>query len=247
MKKLLTFLLIFVFTACASVPVYSHPAKKGSPPPAIITPNDRVISIKGPITFKLADRVCQQLINYNKSSESQPIYMFIDSPGGFVDAGEKIIAVMNVTKAPITGVVTNYCMSMAIYILATCDNRFAMEGSDFLIHNIQLTIYSAPVHEVLFYSEKALAHNVFLLNYLNGILKMNLNELIVNSSMEWLFDNKTAWNINLINGVVKELHINKDSAVNDLFLQESEEKDPFDDLKKEIERRHKKDPVFMVN
>ena len=60
----------------------------------------RQIILTGEINKELADAIARQLLILDSES-NEPIYMYIDSPGGDVDAGFAIYDVIRFVKAPV--------------------------------------------------------------------------------------------------------------------------------------------------
>lgn len=65
----------------------------------------------------------------------KPIILYLNSPGGEVDAGQGLIDVIQVSKTPVYTVNIAQCYSMALYIFLAGHKRYAMPGSKFLLHD----------------------------------------------------------------------------------------------------------------
>jgi len=215
-----TILLMVFFSACSS---YAYTIKKKDIPQVDLKITERNVILKGPITFKMADKICQKLADLD-AENNDPIYMFIDTPGGFVSAGYKIIDVMKLTKSPIIGIVTGWCMSMGIHILVECDKKYTFESAEYLIHDVGLNLYYVQVRVAYKYVLNAMILNEKMLKSLHKKLTISLKELTIYSSAEWYFDSKTAWDIGMIDKkIVKlnmdEIHLNNVfKKANDLNL-----------------------------
>lgn len=94
----------------------------------------RKILICGTIDNRLALDVMLLLSKLEKENSTEPIYLFIDSPGGSVQAGLTIIDCMNYVKAPVYTFCYSMAASMAAVILAAGEKRFAFEHSTIMIH-----------------------------------------------------------------------------------------------------------------
>lgn len=74
------------------------------------------------------------------AAKSDEITLVIDSPGGYVDSGLRMITAMHLLQAQEVSfrcVVTGMAASMAFGILAECDERYAMSTSGLLFHPIR--------------------------------------------------------------------------------------------------------------
>jgi len=94
---------------------------------------DRKILLHGEINEALALKVIL-IINKLQKESNKPIYMFIDSPGGSLQAGLSIIDTMEYSKVPIYTFCYSLAASMAAVILSAGDKRFAYKHSTVMIH-----------------------------------------------------------------------------------------------------------------
>lgn len=95
----------------------------------------RTILISGEINKELAERVVRQLIILETESD-EPIYVFIDSPGGDADAGYAIFDMIRFVKPQVYTVGMGLVASAGSLILlaADKDHRVATPNSHYLIH-----------------------------------------------------------------------------------------------------------------
>lgn len=97
--------------------------------------DSRTILISAPVDAKLAHMVNSKLLAMEKAS-SDPVYLFINSPGGEVHSGFSIFDTARFIKPEVVTVVTGLAASMGS-IIALCakkNHRFAFVNSKFLIH-----------------------------------------------------------------------------------------------------------------
>jgi ATP-dependent Clp protease protease subunit len=95
----------------------------------------RTILLTGEINKELGERVIRQLLLL-ESLSSDPINVFIDSPGGDVDAGFAIFDMIRFVKAPVRILGMGLVASAAALILLAVprERRFALPHSQYLIH-----------------------------------------------------------------------------------------------------------------
>ena len=95
----------------------------------------RQIILTGEINKDLADGIARQLLILDSES-SDPIYMYIDSPGGDVDAGFAIYDVIRFVKAPVILVGMGLIASAATLVLLAVpkERRVGLPNSRYLIH-----------------------------------------------------------------------------------------------------------------
>ena len=96
----------------------------------------RQIILSGEINKDLADKVVRQLLVLEAAGDKKTIYMYIDSPGGDVDAGFAIFDMIRFIKAPVYTIGMGLVASAASIILlaASKERRFGMPNSHYLIH-----------------------------------------------------------------------------------------------------------------
>lgn len=79
---------------------------------------DRIIFLGTPIDAQVANVVVAQLLFLDAQNPNQEIKLYINSPGGEVDAGLAIYDTMQFVRAPVSTIVIGMAASMAAVILA---------------------------------------------------------------------------------------------------------------------------------
>lgn len=97
---------------------------------------DRIIMMSGEINSGLANTVIAQLLLLESENPNADIMMYIQSPGGEVDAGFAILDTMQYIKAPVTTIGIGIVASMASILLAGGEKgkRFALPNTRIMIH-----------------------------------------------------------------------------------------------------------------
>jgi len=97
---------------------------------------DRIIFVSGPIETDMADTVVAQLLFLEKENADADIQMFINSPGGVINAGMAILDTMNYIKCDVSTIAVGLAASMGSFLLAhgTKGKRFALPNSKIHIH-----------------------------------------------------------------------------------------------------------------
>jgi len=95
----------------------------------------RQILLSGEVNKQLAEKVIRQLLILEADS-SEPIRIFIDSPGGDVDAGYAIFDMIRFVKAPVYCIGMGLVASAGALILLAADKsrRIGLPNSHYLIH-----------------------------------------------------------------------------------------------------------------
>ncbi|MEI6985794.1 MAG: ATP-dependent Clp protease proteolytic subunit [Rhodospirillaceae bacterium] len=114
------------------------PTKDEAAPYTTIQQNlfkSRVVLIFGQITMKLAQTVSAQMLALSVENDD-PIRIFINSPGGHVEAGDTIHDMIRFIKPDVKVLGTGWVASAGAHIFlgASRDNRFCLPNTRFLIH-----------------------------------------------------------------------------------------------------------------
>ncbi|MCR4743183.1 MAG: ATP-dependent Clp protease proteolytic subunit [Treponema sp.] len=96
----------------------------------------RQIILSGEINKDLAEKIVSQLLILEADDPKKPIYMYIDSPGGDVDAGFAIFDVIRFINSPVILVGMGLIASAATLVLLAVpkDKRVGLPNSRYLIH-----------------------------------------------------------------------------------------------------------------
>ncbi|MCJ8330389.1 MAG: ATP-dependent Clp protease proteolytic subunit [Lentisphaeria bacterium] len=109
--------------------------KKDSPAIAEKLYKSRTIIISGGIDMKLAKEVMAQLLALASDSDDD-ITLFLNSPGGHVEAGDTIHDMINFVKPRVKIVGTGWVASAGAHIFLSVPkkDRFALPNTRFLLH-----------------------------------------------------------------------------------------------------------------
>ncbi len=96
----------------------------------------RTIIIAEEVSPELSRRVLGQLVLLNRRSESEPIRVYINSPGGCADSGFAIYDMLRFFPAPVITIVSGLCASagIVIFLAAEKGKRLSLANSRFMLH-----------------------------------------------------------------------------------------------------------------
>ena len=97
---------------------------------------DRIIMLSDGIDMRMANTIIAQLLLLESENPNADIMMYIQSPGGVVDAGLAILDTMRYIKAPVSTIGIGMVASMASVLLAggAKGKRFALPNTRIMIH-----------------------------------------------------------------------------------------------------------------
>jgi len=97
---------------------------------------NRTVMLAREITRESAQRVISRLLLLDAEDAEAPIKLFVNSPGGDVDAGFAIFDVVRYIKAPVEMIVAGLAASAAVIVLVASpgERRFSLPNARFLIH-----------------------------------------------------------------------------------------------------------------
>ena len=92
--------------------------------------------LSGEINKDLAEKIVSQLLILEADDDKKTIYMYIDSPGGDVDAGFAIFDMIRFIKAPVVLIGMGLIASAATLVLLAVpkEMRIGLPNSRYLIH-----------------------------------------------------------------------------------------------------------------
>lgn len=110
----------------------------------------RVVMLSAAVDPKLAHAVCSKLLALERHNDKDPIYLYINSPGGEVHSGFAIFDMARFIKPPVITVVTGLAASMGsiITLCAKPEHRFAFPNSKILVHQPSVTGMGGSVSDI---------------------------------------------------------------------------------------------------
>ncbi|MBD3207969.1 MAG: ATP-dependent Clp protease proteolytic subunit, partial [Candidatus Nealsonbacteria bacterium] len=129
---------------------------------------ERIIFLGGPIVDPLANSIIAQMLFLASENPKKDIQLYINSPGGVLNAALAIYDTMQYVKCPISTVCVGSAASGAAVLLGagTKGKRFSLPNSQILLHQVAVSGVGGQAVEV----EIAAKHIVKLKNKVNKIL-----------------------------------------------------------------------------
>lgn len=173
--------------------------------------NNRTLYITKEITSAMADDFFQ-IVNFwnvvdNKDNNENPlpIKVYINTPGGEIDAVLSIISTIKASTTPVYTIITGTGYSGGFLIGISGHKRFCLQHSSFLFHEGAAALGSSDAHkliqEVDFYK--------FQLEKLKSIVlentKITEQEYNNHKKDDWFFDAETALQYGIIDEIITKI------------------------------------------
>lgn len=136
---------------------------------------------------------------------SNPIFIYIDSPGGSVDAGLQFINSMEwyIKQGKTINCIVKSAYSMAFVILQHCSNRYVMSSSTLMQHQMSLSGVKGPMNNLMNYLEMITMMSKEIDENVSKRLGMNLDDYRNKIKNDWWLTGSSA----ISNGVVDSMVI----------------------------------------
>ena len=170
------------------------------------TLQDRIIFLHGEVTDDSAQLIITQLIYLESQSPSEPILLYINSPGGSVTAGLAIKNTMDYIKCPVYTIGMGMCASMGAFLLASGEygHRYVLPDTTVMIHQV-LGGYQGQCTDIQIHAEytQRLKNvlNKYLAEYSHG--KKSYEEMVQECERDNYLSAETALDYGLIDSIVK--------------------------------------------
>ena len=96
--------------------------------------SERIIFLSGEINESMASVIVSEIIYLSAVNKKEKITMYINSPGGEVNAGFAIYDAMKASPCKIETIGTGLCASMGAFLLSSGDIRKAYPNCEIMIH-----------------------------------------------------------------------------------------------------------------
>ncbi len=163
---------------------------------------ERIIILTGEIEDTMSSSICAQLL-YLASTGSDPILMYINSPGGSVSAGLAIYDTMIYIKCEVSTICMGICASMAAVLLSAGakGKRCSLANGEVMIHQ-PLGGMQGQAKDM----EIAANHIIRMKNRLNNILAQNcgksLDEIAALCDRDYYMDAQEAVDLGIIDTII---------------------------------------------
>lgn len=164
---------------------------------------ERIIFISGEIENTMADLIVAQLLYLEAEDPTKDIQVYINSPGGSVNAGFAIYDTMQYIKCDVSTMCIGLAASMGAFLLAagTKGKRFSLPNSDILIHQ-PLGGAQGQASDIQIHAEKILEIRERINNILAERTGQKLEKIEKDTDRDYYLNPKEAVEYGLIDKVV---------------------------------------------
>lgn len=167
--------------------------------------NDRVIMITETIDDQMMGVIVSQLLYLEAEDSSEPIHMYISSPGGSVMAGLAILDTMSLINAPVHTYAMGMVASMAA-VLFSCgesSHRYIMPNAEIMIHQ-PLGGASGQASDIEIQAQHILSLKKRLYKILSKATGQNIRTIEKQSDRDNYFEAKEAIAFGLADKVIEQ-------------------------------------------
>ena len=154
-----------------------------------------VINLKGPISEKTVNKF---LLDFNLHTNKEDLYVFIDSPGGSVEDGYKIITEFQKYNV---SCIAEKAYSMAFAIFQSCNERLLLPHGKLMQHQISLGIIN-ELGKIKSYIDYILQIEKELLHIQSSKIGITSDNLKNKTNNEWWMFGKNALHENCADKIV---------------------------------------------
>lgn len=163
--------------------------------------DERILMLYGEINQDIATLIVSEILYLSAKDPKSPITIYIHSPGGAVHAGLAIYDIMQKVPNKIITIGIGLCASMGAFLLASGDQRFALENTEIMIHQ-PLGGSEGQVSDM----EITIKRLVYLKNRLNQMLakhtKKDLHQIMIDTDRDHFLSAEEAKEYGLIDEVL---------------------------------------------
>ena len=162
---------------------------------------DRIILIFGEINDLTSASVIAQML-YLESVSKEPIYLYINSPGGSVTSGLAIYDVINYIKSEVITIGMGLCASLGAFLLASGDKRLCLENTKVMIHQ-PLGKSEGQASDIMIVAEEIIKTKKRLNEILAFKTKQSIDKIEADSERDFYMTASEAKSYGIIDQILK--------------------------------------------
>jgi len=164
---------------------------------------ERIIFIGGPVSSDLANSVVAQLLHLEQEDAEKDITIYVNSPGGSVDAGMAMIDTMHFIKPDVSTVCIGMAASMGAMILSqgTKGKRYILPNSRVMIHQ-PMTGAEGQASDIAITAEQIIKMKNVLIDMLVKATSQKKTQVEKDMDRDYWMDATMAKKYGIIDGII---------------------------------------------
>ena len=167
---------------------------------------DRIIFLGGEITTEVANSVIAQMLFLEGRDNTKDICLYINSPGGSIDAGLAILDTMNYIKCDVSTICVGLCASMGAVLLTSGakGKRFALPHSKIMIHQPLIENASGQASDIKIVAEQILKSREVINEILSSTTGQSRKKIQEDTNRDYYLTSLEAKDYRLIDKVLEK-------------------------------------------
>jgi len=163
---------------------------------------DRIIFVKGAIGEGSADAVVGQLLFLESDAPEKDIYMYINSPGGYLDEMYGIFDAMSYVKPDIITMAYGKCMSAGSFLVAAGakGKRYALPNTNIMIHELS-TGTEGKYHDIKNYTDHMERRYATMAGYYHEFTGQPMDKIMEDMKRDYYMTSEEAKEYGLIDEI----------------------------------------------
>jgi ATP-dependent Clp protease protease subunit len=166
---------------------------------------ERIVFIGGTVSSDLANSVIAQLLHLEQEDAKKDITIYINSPGGSVDAGMAMIDTMNFIKPKVSTVCVGMAASMGAMLLSAGEKgkRYSLPNSRIMIHQ-PMTGVEGQASDIMITAEEIVKTKQRLIDMLAKATGQKKSKVEKDMDRDFWMSSTDAEKYGIIDGIIKK-------------------------------------------
>ncbi|PKK96097.1 MAG: ATP-dependent Clp protease proteolytic subunit [Tenericutes bacterium HGW-Tenericutes-4] len=166
---------------------------------------DRIVFVTGEITMDMANLVVAQLLYLEAKDNKKQISLYINSPGGSVDAGLSIFDTIQCLKCEVSTICVGLAASMAAILLACGQKgkRFSLPNSRIMIHEPSGGM-NGKASDIQIAAEQIIKFKDKINKLLSDLTGQSVEKIKTDSVLDYYLDAKSAIEYGIIDKIIEK-------------------------------------------
>ena len=163
---------------------------------------DRIVFLVGEINDYNANIIISELL-YLDNQNQEKIYLYINSPGGSITSGMAIYDTIKFIKSKVITIGIGMCASMAAFLLAVGDERYALPNTEIMIHQ-PLGGAQGQATDIKIAAERIIKLKEKLNQILSNVTNQPIEKIYNDTERDNFLNVSEALEYGLIDNIIKE-------------------------------------------